>query len=466
MKRPFLFFAIFLSILILIFRFFVKEGNFSPGHISNFVSECPRRLAIKGEIINDPFCKYAYFKRTQTFIVRPILVKASKVWFPTYGNIRVTSYSKKELKYGDEILFEAKLKRPSSGTENSFDYKKYLERAGIYALATISERGPIIIKARRAFLLKSLAYNLKGLLKRKLENLFRPPERYFLSAILLGERQDLPKEWRGIFIKTQTMHLLAISGLHVGIIAFIILFLVGLFGFPRNFRYVATILLLVFYALLVGGRPSVIRATVMGVVILSSYLLKRDADIYNSLGLAAAAILMFNPDELFDYGFILSFVSVFSIVYMAPRINRVFYIDKIKKHTHWGSAIYYFSTLASASFGVWLGLLPLNVNFFNIISPISVFVNILAIPLLFVIIGLAISALIFQPIFLFLGVIFAEATKFFIVILLSSLRLFSKLPLAYLEVESMNIPAIILYYFTLVIIVERNRLKQYLGRTR
>lgn len=215
---------------------------------------------------------------------------------------------------------------------------------------------------------------------------------------------------------------------------------------------------------MVGGRPSVVRATVMGTVVLSSYLLKRDADIYNSLGLAAAAILIFNPDQLFDYGFILSFISVFSIVYMAPRINRVCGVDKIKRITHWGRIMYYFSTLGAASFAVWLGLLPLTVNFFNIISPISVLVNILAIPLLFAIIALSIASLIFQSIFQFLGIIFAQGTEFFIAILLSSLRLFSKLPLAYLEVESTNIFAVILYYFILIIIFERNRLRQCLLR--
>ena len=464
MKRPFLFLAIILSILILIFRFFVKEDIFYPEHISNFVSNTPRHLAIKGRIISDPYYKYAYFKKTQTFILSPTIVKVSKMWFPAYGNIRVTSYSDKELKYGDEMLFEAKLKIPSSGTEDSFHYKKYLARSGIYALATISEKNPIAITGRKASLLKSLAYNLKDLLKRKVKNLFRAPERYFLSAILLGERQDIPEGWRDIFIKTQTMHLLAISGLHVGIIAFIILFFVGLFGIPRNFRFIITILLLIFYALMVGSRPSVVRATVMGTVVLSSYLLKRDADIYNSLGLAAAAILIFNPDQLFDYGFILSFVSVFSIVYMTPRINRVCGVDKIKRITHWGRIMYYFSTLGAASFAVWLGLLPLTVNFFNIISPISVFVNILAIPLLFVIIALSIASLIFQSIFQFLGIIFAQGTEFFIAILLSSLRLFSKLPLAYLEVESTNIFAAILYYSILIIIFERNRLRQCLLR--
>lgn len=466
MKRPFFFFAIILSILILLFRFFVKEERFFPGHISNFVSKSPRHLAVKGTVISDPFYRYTYLKKRQIFIIRPTLVKVSKAWYPAYGNIRVTSYSDKKLKYSDEILLEAKLRAPFSKPNSSFDYKKYLHRSGIYALATISEKDPLIVTGRRASIIKTLAYNLKNLLERRLKDLFRTPGRHFLSAILLGERQDIPSEWDDIFIRTQTMHLLAISGLHVGIIAFIILFLFGLFELPRNFRYIITILFLIFYAIMVGGRPSVVRATIMAAVILGSYVLKRDADIYNSLGLAAAAILMFNPDELFDYGFILSFVSVLSILYMTPRIKGVFRVEEIKRDSRWSSFVYNFLILASASIAVWIGLLPLTVNFFNIISPVSLFVNILAIPLLFIIVALSVSSLIFYPVLPPLGIIFAEATQFFIAILLSSLRIFSKLPFAFLEVKSTGAFSVLLYYFVLILIFERNKLRRIFAKVR
>ena len=141
------------------------------------------------------------------------------------------------------------------------------------------------------------------------------------------------------------MHLLAVSGLHVGVIAFIIFFLAGIFGLPRNFKFAITIFALIFYAVMVGGRPSVVRAAVMGTVFLGSYVFKRNADIYNSLGLAAAIILICNPDQLFDLGFILSFVSVFFIIYMAPLLNRLFRVDKIKRAAPLGNAAYYFSSL-------------------------------------------------------------------------------------------------------------------------
>ena len=209
MKRPFFFLAIFSSILILIFNYFIKEDRFSYGHISNFVLNCPRHLAIKGRVISDPFYKDTYFKKTQVFIINPTLVKVSKIWFPASGNIYVKSLSNKKLEYGDELLFEGRLKIPYSAEKEFFDYKKYLERAGIYAIATISEKDPLIIIGRKASTLRILAYNLKDIIAQRIEHLFKAPERYFLSAVLIGERQYIPKEWQDIFMKTQTMHILA-----------------------------------------------------------------------------------------------------------------------------------------------------------------------------------------------------------------------------------------------------------------
>jgi len=456
MKRPFFFFAVILALLILTFRVFVKEDDFYPGHISHFVSEDPRHLAVKGRIATDPFYKHTYYKEGQNFILRPGLVKVSETWSPVYGDIRVTSYHAKGLKYGDKILFEARLKAPSG----SSGYRRYLARSGIYAVAVISEKDPVIITGKEASPIKRYAYGLKKSIKNKIESIFHAPERYFLCAILLGERQDMPAEWKEFFTKTQTMHLLAISGLHVGLIAFIILALLGFLRIPRDPRFIITILFMIFYAIMVGGRPSVIRATVMAVVILSSYVVKRDADIYNSLGLAAAAILLFNPEELFNLGFILSFMSVLSIVYLTPRLNELFRLDRINRDAFWGKMLYYFSNLGSVSMAVWLGLLPLTANFFNIISPISIIVNILAIPLLFVIIALSISAFIFQPILNSLGELLGVAAELFIAILFSLLKYASELPFAYFELKTGNIPAVFVYYVVMMIIFRYKGIRQ------
>ncbi|MBL7071645.1 MAG: ComEC/Rec2 family competence protein [Candidatus Omnitrophica bacterium] len=445
LQRPFFFFAVILAVVILIFRAFVKEDNFYPGHISHLISEEPQHLAIKGVIISDPSRKQVYFKKVQNFTLRPALVKASKAWSAVYGNINIKYYGDSELEYGDEIVFEAKLK-PLSGSPG---YRGYLTRKGIYAIAAISEKNTMVVTKRKTLSIRKYVYRLKGLIKSKIEGLFRAPGRGFLLAVLLGERQGISDEWKDVFAKTQTMHLLAISGLHVGLIAFITLSILGLLRIPRDPRFILTICFLIFYAMMVGGRPSVVRATVMAVIISGSYLLRRDADMYNSLGLAASIILLFNPDELFDTGFILSFASVLSIIYITPRLNKILSVDNINMEGYPGRILYYCLSLGSASLAVWLGLLPLISFFFNIISPVSLIVNILAIPLLFVIIALSIAALVFQPIIFFLGALFKESTELFIILLFSFLKFASGLPLAYFEFSIKSLTVILLYYCAL-----------------
>ncbi|MEA3305914.1 MAG: hypothetical protein U9R52_03780, partial [Candidatus Omnitrophota bacterium] len=117
MKRPLFLFAVFLSFTILILHFFVKDASYSPGHITHIISQNSRQSAIKGIVTDAPVFKHSFTGNKQTFIVSPELMKVSDRWFYTWGNIQVTSYNDKELEYGDEILFEAKIRAPFSGGE-------------------------------------------------------------------------------------------------------------------------------------------------------------------------------------------------------------------------------------------------------------------------------------------------------------------------------------------------------------
>ena len=129
-----------------------------------------------------------------------------------------------------------------------------------------------------------------------------------MTAFILGDRSGLSKEVYSVFKYTGTVHILAISGLHIGIIIFLLLVLreSGLF--------------LLFYSFVTGLRPSVIRAVIMGTTFLLSFLVKKEYHVYNSLGLAAIIILAIWPWQVFDVGFQLSFLSVLSIIFLSPKL--------------------------------------------------------------------------------------------------------------------------------------------------
>ncbi len=392
-----------------------------------------------------PLVKYSSSGNEYSFLVTPKLVKVSGRWFPSSGAISVTSRDGKGMEYGEEILFEAAIKSPAA----------YSRKRGIFAVAVIREKDTLVrLQANTAQPFMKFAYGIKKILSDRIENIFPVPVRYFISALILGDRQNISREWNKVFVNTQTIHLLAISGLHVGIILFIALFLAGLFGLPRNAKYLAAIFLILFYSVMVGWMPSAARSAVMGVIVLSSCIVKRNADIYNSLGLAACIILIFRPGQLFDMGFILSFGSVLALVYIYPKLNTVFKLNTIDRRKKSGVVLHYIAALFSASLAVWFGLFPVIMYFFGLVSVVSIIVNVLAIPCMFMIIPMAISAIIFQP-FSFLCGAFKEATEFFLTILLSFLDFCSKIPFAYFNSAKVSILVILFYYFILIAVCER-----------
>ncbi len=456
MKRPFFLLAIFISLLIWAANFFIRYDLYQPGHISYFVSERPRHLAVEGIVESVPTLKRSAFGQIYSFLVKPKLVRVGDRWFPARGIISVTSHKDVELDYGEEIIFEAEI-RGFSDREGIEKYYAYLKRNGIFAFATIRKKDALVpTEENDSPGMLRFAYESKTILKKRIHTLFSAPSRYFLDALLLGDRENISKRWKDIFVNTQTIHLLAISGLHVAIISFIALFLLGLMGLPRNFKYITAVILILFYSVMVGWMPSVARSAIMGVILLGSYVLKRDVDIYNSLGLAACIILIFQPNQLFDMGFILSFVSVLSLVYIMPKINRTFGFDKMDRKNRRGNFLYYLAMLCSGSLAVWLGLFPIILYSFKLISLVSLLVNIVAIPCTFAVMAFAISALIFSPFCVFLTTAFKESTEFFIAALLWFLDLSSKIPFAYFKSEPVSVIIIPIYYFILFLVFFSN----------
>ena len=200
----------------------------------------------------------------------------------------------------------------------------------------------------------------------------------FLRAILLGDRSELPKKLNESFRNSGTMHILAISGLNVALLAAAFLYLFKLLRLKREVYYILTMLFFVFLMLLTGSSPSVVRATIMCIVFLTGLLLGRPVDAYNSLGTAAFFILAINPKEIFNVGFQLSFIAVLSMVYFTPRLMRL-----AKKGWNFYIRRYLLEPLA-VSISATLGTFPFILYYFRMGAPIAIISNILIVPLMFV----------------------------------------------------------------------------------
>ncbi len=364
-----------------------------------------------------------------------------------YGGLSAEALVKADVSYADQLVLEGRLFRPYQPKGSRFSYRDYLENQGIYSILTISKHWPIKYLGKdKINPLKYLAYKLRHRsLSVLIENL-NPTQAGLLSAMILGDRSRISPQLRRLFIQTGTMHILAISGLHVGIVAFILELFLKVLGLRRRWRYLVIMFLLIFYCFLTGARPSVIRATIMAAVLLLSFLLKREIQISHSLALTALIILTANPRQLFNLGFQLSFVSVIFIVYLSPLIRRLFNVDyrrysaritadkssDIRKKNLRTSAIKrFFISAFGVSLAAWLGVLPFVAYYFKIISPVTVLANLVVVPYLALVIALGFSLLIVGITAPFLASVFAAPADLFIAILIQMVKFFNQIPWAY-----------------------------------
>jgi competence protein ComEC len=308
----------------------------------------------------------------------------------------------KSLKPGDNIVFN---QSPQTIKNNrnpyEFDYKKYLERKKIYRQLYLPSNAWIKSNGRSSFSLVIQA----ELLREKLLDIYRKQklgenEREILSALTLGYKRGLDPETKQVFSAAGAMHVLAVSGLHVGIVFWVIL---ALFGFlkrqktGRVFFVFLSIFCLWFYAFITGLSPSVARAATMFTFFVVGDNLKRQTNIYNSLAASALILLLVNPNNLFEPGFQLSYSAVFGIVFLQPKLSKLITIkNKIIK---------YFWTLLTISVAAQITTFPITTYYFDQFPTYFWIANLVIIPAVKILIPLGITLLVFSKITIFSTVV-------------------------------------------------------------
>jgi competence protein ComEC len=231
----------------------------------------------------------------------------------------------------------------------------------------------------------------------RLRSVLPPTEAELAGAMLLGAREGLVGESRDRFMRTGTVHLLAVSGLHAGILAAPWLFVVraGLIPFRGGLSFI--IVLMAAYAGLAEGRAPVVRASVLVQILCLSWMIRRRVSLMNSLGCAALLVLVRNPADLFDPGAQLSFLAVAAL----GRCGRIRWLERWASRPDdpldrliWRTRPWWSRTLRQvgqqlmrglvASGGVWLITAPLVVENFHVVSPLAACLNLVLIPPLIV----------------------------------------------------------------------------------
>ncbi len=287
-------------------------------------------------------------------------------------------------------------------------------------------------------------FDIRKAINNKIKLLYGSPAEALLKGLLLGDRSDIDYQIKKYFMDTGVIHVLAVSGLHVGFISLIFLVLFARLGIV--FQYIFTIIGIIFFLILTGGHPSVFRASVMAITYLIAKLTNRSTNGFNSIAIAALIILLLNPSELFNAGFLLSFSAVASILILYPVLSvkvKSLNVNKLLKNL---------LLFISVSLVAQLGTLPFTIVYFNKLSIVSLVANILVIPLIGFIVGLGILSLFVSLFSFWLASIFALANMMLIDFLYELVFQFGKQSFAFIPVYNFSVLDGIIFYIFLFVV--------------
>jgi len=318
---------------------------------------------------------------------------ADTFWKPAHG--QAILYIQKDkltsgLLYGDRLLVEANFEPPEKALNpDGFDYATYLKRQGIGATAYVRSGRWQLTGRNTSFSLLRMADKCRIFLL----DVFRKQhiggdEFAVLAALTLGYTGDLNPEVRAAYSATGVVHILSVSGMHVGIIYVVLVFLLGFMDNSRGLRLVKASLILLFlwaYAFVTGMSPPVIRSTLMFTFVAVATCLNRKSNIYNTIFMSMLAMLLVNPMYLYDVGFQLSYAAVLSILFFKPVLDKLY--NPATKLTR------FVWTMLSVSLAAQVGTTPFTLYYFQQFPNYFLITNFIAIPLSSLIIYLAMGLL-------------------------------------------------------------------------
>jgi len=277
------------------------------------------------------------------------------------GKILVNAQlDKNNIVIGDVIYLNTnfrEIKKPINPYQ--FNYQKYLEKKQIYHQITINKNDYILINhinsinARINNLQKSINLSLK-------KYNFKKDELSIINAIILGQRKDISKELMNNYIGAGAIHILAVSGLHIGILLLILNFIFKPIEYLKKGKLIKVIIIIILlwsYAFIAGLSPSIIRATSMFTAISIGNNLNRKTSTLHSLFISLFILLLLNPLYIFQVGFQLSYLAVFSIVYFYPLFIKLYNPNFWLFRKLW--------QLFSISVSAQVGVLPLSLFYFH-----------------------------------------------------------------------------------------------------
>ena len=363
-----------------------------------------------------------------------------------------------DLVYGDQLMIQARL-APIRSVVNphAFNFKKYWHHQNLHYQAFVQTNHWQRLKKQQGNFVMSCALKTRAYFLRILRKYLPTDNEYAVaSALILGDKQSLDGSLKNAYAGTGAMHVLAVSGLHVGLVYLGLAFLLGFIKIKKRYWiWLRTWLLILgvwLFALLTGAAPSVLRAATMFSFIIVGKAMRHHPSIYNTLAASAFCLLCFNPFLLMEVGFQLSYLAVTGIIYFQPKIYRWWIIDNVVGDYLW--------KLTSVSIAAQLTTLPISLFYFHQFPLYFWLSGLIVIPAAMVILSSGIILLLFETLLPFLAVVPATILYWATWIMNSLIFLIRELPIALISgIWISGLVAVLMYSFLGLLIITINTKK-------
>ncbi|HBV57697.1 MAG TPA: hypothetical protein DEB73_00240 [Candidatus Magasanikbacteria bacterium] len=426
------------------FRFSMTEPPLAP---SNLIFYHDRWIAAEGVISDDPS-----FDGKQKIILQVEKLKVITSDDETRAvNGKAILYLDRypEYHYGDLLSLNCNLVKPleSEDGEQKFSYPAYLARQGVWSVCLNGRIKEVEPGHGNWFYGKILIF--KSILVEGVNKILPEPQSSFLGGLLYGARQSIPADLKLAFSRTGTAHIVAVSGYNITIIAAAILAILQGLSVPRKRAFGVSVVLIVVFVLLTGASASVVRAGLMGIIVLWARHVGRLSQAGRVLVFTAFLMLLFNPRLIFfDAGFQLSFASTLGILYLSPILENY--------SRSWPKILGFKESLLTtlSAIAATAPLIAYSFGSFSLVAPI---VNLLILPAIPYTMALGFGAMILGLLYFPLGQVWGSVVWLPLTYIIKVVEYFSSLGWASIAVPQVSWWVMILAYAVLIWIMWRFR---------
>ena len=355
---------------------------------------------------------------------------------------------------GDTVFSKGKfVKLSDRRNPGEFNFKAYYARQNIYCRIFIDKKdSPRIISGGQTIISDRIIHSVQNYIRQTIQNSTDQKTAGLLLALLLGDKSSIDENLKADFADTGVIHVLAVSGLHVGYILIILTICASILRIPWGWNRLVIILGLFFYAALTGGKPSVIRASFMAVLYVLAPVLDRQPQIWNIIGFSAAVLLAYDPMYIQDLGFILSFSAVISIVFFYSLLTEKVLPEFLNPRSISNPILSNGWSLFLVSLSAQLGTLPITALFFHKIPVISLVANVLIVPIvgILVVVGFFIIGLSWSPI---ASILSGHAAWFIQVVISWLANRFSSFPYSSISISHIGLYEITVYFLLITTVL-------------